>query len=873
MGGMAEVFKAKSFGVEGFEKILAIKRILPSMAEDAEFVEMFIDEAKIAGQLSHANICQIFELGRIADSHFIAMEFVWGRDILQIQNRFRRLKQPMPVAMACFVAAKVCEGLDYAHKRKDSQGRALGIIHRDVSPQNILVSFEGEVKIIDFGIAKAVGRSSKTQAGVLKGKFGYMSPEQVRGLPIDHRSDVFAVGTILHEMLAGDRLFAGDSDFATLEKVRNVDIKVPSIFNHAVPTLLDDIVMKTLSRDPEDRFGWASELQEQLQGFLTQQEPVFTSKDLARWMKETFAEELAREQAQLEQYKRVGRDGRLSPPAAPSQSGSKSGRMPAASPSGRFQAIPEPRRSPPPPTPRPDRPPPAGEFGESDATLIGGPLAFSGDGDGPPETTEETNKERLRGLAAGPLEVDDPGANLLDDEDTSGRAQLGGRLGPEEETRAEFSSVPRGIRASPEAMTLGPPQRLRERDATTPPPIPPADRPGPSVIYEAPDAPKVDTTADLGEAARKARPRGRTGGLWKDLGMGAVFFVLVVAGALLVRSVVKKGDGKGKPKSMLVVATTPPREGDVIAQPVGGKPGSEVKGHIASAEGAKIQLQGLEPGAWRVELHVEGLAPLSNTVELKPGEPEVMIFQLPAAEPKGASLRLEVQPQGATILLDGAEIAANRVVPVAPGAHELRVTKPGYKEVRERLQFTPGSEEKRSLTLQVGRAVIDLASEPSGAEILLDGRSVGTTPFVLDDLEFGKSYKITLKTADHKETRMVTPRLDEPRRSMLVTLGKPEGAGDKKPKDGAEGKTDEPARDGKTGYLIANTQPWARVVIDGKDTGRSTPIPPISKIALREGKHQITFVVGKGDRAQRFEFDVNIKGGEDYRLIRKLATD
>src|SRR4051812_41289948 len=215
---MAEVFKAKSFGVEGFEKILAIKRILPSMAEDADFIEMFIDEAKICGQLNHANICQIFELGRVEDSHFIAMEYVWGKDVLQIQNRFRKLRQTMKPEMAAFIAAKLCEGLDYAHKKKDAAGRPLHIIHRDISPQNILISYDGELKIIDFGIAKAASRSSKTQAGVLKGKFGYMSPEQVRGLPLDRRSDLFAVGTPLYEWLTRERAVADDRDLSALRR-------------------------------------------------------------------------------------------------------------------------------------------------------------------------------------------------------------------------------------------------------------------------------------------------------------------------------------------------------------------------------------------------------------------------------------------------------------------------------------------------------------------------------------------------------------------------------------------------------------------------------------------------------------------------------
>ncbi|HEU5060606.1 MAG TPA: serine/threonine-protein kinase, partial [Kofleriaceae bacterium] len=211
VGGMAEVFKAKSYGVEGFEKVIAIKRILPSMGEDKDFIKMFIDEAKIAGQLSHANICQIFELGKHQGAHFIAMEYIWGKDLLQIQHRLRKGGQIMPVAMACYIVSKVCEGLDYAHRKRDAMGRHLEIVHRDCSPQNVLISYEGEVKLIDFGIARAASRSSRTNAGVLKGKFGYMSPEQVRGLPLDHRSDLFAVGTVFYESLTGERLFQGES--------------------------------------------------------------------------------------------------------------------------------------------------------------------------------------------------------------------------------------------------------------------------------------------------------------------------------------------------------------------------------------------------------------------------------------------------------------------------------------------------------------------------------------------------------------------------------------------------------------------------------------------------------------------------------------
>src|SRR2546430_1825710 len=190
---------------------------------------------------------------------------------------------------------QVCEGLDYAHNKRDGQGRELHLIHRDISPQNVLIGYEGEVKIIDFGIAKAAGKGSKTQAGILKGKFGYMSPEQVRGIPIDRRSDVFAVGIVLYELLTGERLFVGESDFSTLEKVRNVEIMPPTTYNRRIPDELEAIVLKALAREPEERFQHASELQEELTRFLILSGNMFSRKDLAHFMKQTFAEDISRE--------------------------------------------------------------------------------------------------------------------------------------------------------------------------------------------------------------------------------------------------------------------------------------------------------------------------------------------------------------------------------------------------------------------------------------------------------------------------------------------------------------------------------------------------------------------------------------------------
>ena len=291
VGGMAEVFKAKTVGVEGFERVVALKRILPSIAEDEEFITMFIDEAKIAVQLQHANIAQIFDLGKVDDSYFIALEYVNGRDLRGIFDDVRKMGQIMPMPQVCYLIMQLCEGLDYAHNKRDVQGRELNLVHRDVSPQNVLIGYDGEVKLIDFGIAKAAGKASKTQAGILKGKFGYMSPEQVRGLPIDRRSDIFALGIVLYEMLTGERLFIGESDFSTLEKVRNVEIIPPSSFNSDIPDKLERIVLKALEKNVEDRYQNAIDLHDDLQLFLHSVGQFSSRKDLSAWMKRTFAGE------------------------------------------------------------------------------------------------------------------------------------------------------------------------------------------------------------------------------------------------------------------------------------------------------------------------------------------------------------------------------------------------------------------------------------------------------------------------------------------------------------------------------------------------------------------------------------------------------
>ncbi len=306
VGGMAEVFKAKSFGVEGFARSVAIKRILPHLAEDPRFVEMFINEAKVAVQLSHANVAQVYELGRFESDHYIAMEYVAGKDLLSMHQYTKKTGDRLPMQLAAYIGSRVAEGLGYAHRKTGNDGRPLGIIHRDISPQNVLISYEGAVKLIDFGIAKAAIHSShQTQAGVLKGKYGYMSPEQITGKPLDQRSDIFALGTVLHEMLTGERLFCGDNDFLTLEKVRAAKADPPSRHNPDVPPQLDQIILRALAREPSERYQTATQFADDLGRFLHMSGAGLSSKALKSWMRTRFAGDIANEEGKDEQFARL----------------------------------------------------------------------------------------------------------------------------------------------------------------------------------------------------------------------------------------------------------------------------------------------------------------------------------------------------------------------------------------------------------------------------------------------------------------------------------------------------------------------------------------------------------------------------------------
>ena len=271
MGGMAEIFRART-ATAGFDKRVCIKRVLPHYLEDEDFVTMFRDEAKTAARLQHANVVQVFDFGEVEDDSgttlFLAMELVEGSDLRRLADQSRKKGIPLLIGEVVQIGIDVCRGLHHAHSLKDENGKTLGLVHRDISPHNILVSKNGEVKVTDFGIAKAAERATHTSTGIVKGKVAYMSPEQAEGKPFDHRLDQWATGVVLWELLCGERLFRGENDATILRKVLNVEVPAPTEMRADVPPELEAIILRALAGEPRDRFKDMREMELALSRFL-----------------------------------------------------------------------------------------------------------------------------------------------------------------------------------------------------------------------------------------------------------------------------------------------------------------------------------------------------------------------------------------------------------------------------------------------------------------------------------------------------------------------------------------------------------------------------------------------------------------------------
>jgi serine/threonine protein kinase len=288
-GGMAELFLARTASTAGVERYVVLKRVLPSRLDDHDFVTMFLDEARLAAQLQHPNIAQVFDTGKLGESYFFSMEYVHGETVREILHRAHELDQPVPLGCALTIAANAAAGLHHAHERIGIDGKPLGIVHRDVSPSNLMVSYEGNVKLVDFGVAKAAThRSVETQTGTVKGKIGYLSPEQCRGRASDRRGDLFSLGIMLWELLVGTRLYKRANDYDTMEAIVLDPPVAPSTFRTEVPPELDAIVLKLLAKAPGDRYQTADELHDELERVADANAIRISNATLKRYIVELF---------------------------------------------------------------------------------------------------------------------------------------------------------------------------------------------------------------------------------------------------------------------------------------------------------------------------------------------------------------------------------------------------------------------------------------------------------------------------------------------------------------------------------------------------------------------------------------------------------
>ncbi len=284
-GGMAEIYRGEAVSLEGFSRTVAIKRILPSMCSDKKFVAMFLDEARLSMKLQHANIVQIFDIGKADDTYFVVMELIEGVNLRRMMQRAIDRGIQIPLGLTCYLTVEIAKALAYAHEKNDEKGKPLGIVHRDVSPPNVLLSRQGEVKLTDFGLAKAASHVQQTDAGVIKGKFSYLSPEVVEGKTADPRADVYSAGIMAWEMLTGRKLFAGTNDMETVELVRKGSVPKVSTIRDDIDEDFDRVLLKALAKNPKRRYQSARAMEQAFTAYLFKRGEAVTSSDVSDFLK------------------------------------------------------------------------------------------------------------------------------------------------------------------------------------------------------------------------------------------------------------------------------------------------------------------------------------------------------------------------------------------------------------------------------------------------------------------------------------------------------------------------------------------------------------------------------------------------------------
>jgi serine/threonine-protein kinase len=717
VGGMAEIYVAKTRGLGGFEKLVAIKLVHPHLAADAHFVRMLVDEAKILVLLTHANVAQVFDLGCIDDTYYIAMEYVEGMDVHRLQQAASRAGELLPIAVSCFITAEVLNGLDYAHRRRDGAGKPLNLVHRDVSPQNVLISHAGEVKLVDFGIAKTNLRGEGTEVGIIKGKYYYMSPEQAWADPMDRRSDIFSTGIVLYEMLTGRMLYSAQSIPELITKVREAEIRPPELLRPEVPAHLSQIVMKALEREPDARYQSAVDMGEALRDFLYAYAPQFNSTRLSQYLSDLVEAE-ARAEREKSKADTTGGLSVLTRAEFVRNENSVIFSLPdAAAPATRNEVLPAKLRRPPAstaPTPARGIKPPA---------WVGPPASpyDSGRESAPPTEIMERPVELQRisawphhDPAQGDPTLDEPtkfwsatsfddamnGDETLIDErhpllhGLHGRgreafdAPIAGLPGDTDPTGRHAPSDARGL-----AQKLPPPSNWPEPDPLTPlgrgvsgqrsaPFLPgptPALVPPPGEIGPIESIPPTPPLPDFSPRPQLFRNR-HASSPWLQLGIGMVFALLGILAYQWSRS--------REPEPML----------EILSVPVGAE---------VSVDGTRQQ----------------GVTPLTLT----------------------------------------------RLVPQR--RYELEVALEGYIPWRATYTATPGAVQHIAVLKPI-TAVLQVTSVPSGAQVWLDGVAIGRTPLTISSLTVGRKVRLRAAHPDYGELRReLMVRSDDLAPELKFTFG------------------------------------------------------------------------------------------------------
>lgn len=821
-GATAAVYRANIRGEAGFERLVAIKRILPHMAGDRAFIETFVREAKIVARMTHAGICPIYELGKVGESLYMAVEYVQGKDLGQILRRLDKRDTAMPPTITAWISARLCEALDYAHAMKNAKGDSAGIVHRDLSPSNVLVSYEGQVKLIDFGLAKAVGRAQATNVDALKQKLSYMSPEMVKGRPVDARSDIFGLGVCLYEMLTGKRLFSGANDVETLKMVARASVPPPSAVIEDPPDELEMIVMRALEREPHHRFQTCGEMAAALDTYLHGAEPDFGTQTLSHWMHELFADEIESEQARVKQLLTASADPQLiqrrraffasSAGAAARARAELERRLSTDLPPARDKLHPQ--------VPKAAKVP-------AEALVPPPPLGFE------QETTDFYDPEKTQAAPldlAGQIFGEGAGSNF-DDEKTVAAPLAAGEAFEEEPTRlvdGGFEEEPTTVFFNKEEG-IGMQTVMQDIDAPAGGPgglnlpildpeleavessIPPAlDLPVPNPVPLPPLPPMPYAQAPGTERARlisgartiesRAVPK-QPGTL--AVTAGAVLLLLAIVG-LIFRTPAGVALGLRAPsKGAIEVHTTPA--------------GAEVKLDGVYHGQAPLRMQGVRSGPRRLDIRVAGFLPMTKDVEVIGGETaHVMVDLVPAAAPAPRAAAAAVPPVAPPPV-----VSAPRAPPSGTSA-ETRRAEPHPQPAR-------GAELAPAPNLEPDEVTPAAAATPERASAAPPPARTRPAP------------------AESEPETEVEPESEQPA---------PGPATPSAPRS--------PATKGGLGTLVVYTVPWSIVFIDGRDTGRTTPLVAYP---LSAGSHELRLQAATG---QVHEQRIEVVAGQTVRVTRRF---